>query len=886
MNKSLKIIILIVCLGFLTTIPFLVNAKLIPCGTADTPECQLCHILILVRNIITFALKVITPLAILFIVIAGIIILTAGGSAEQTAKGKKAIYAAIIGIIIAFAGWVIINSIIVALINPNVFPAPWNAWKLECPIVKIDPSASTNTSYSVLNDADNNGEASPGDTLRYSFAYTNTSDTNLSNLIITSDYDQNHIFLITNISNEGTDDGDKITWQIGNLDSSQSVTVSYDFILASDFSDLLTMTDKSKLNAFTKILDRLSKFIARKALAKETQIIYLQNIIIISSNQAEAVTINNPIKVLVSVMAIGNPEDISGNPDYLVGYYEEPDDSSSKWSSYDWYFNQLANSGVNAIRLAFYNPKNPFYSVSPWINNNCAQPNDGFYTNWLKPTIDKANSKGLYAILTLYPEKTDWSCDNKTQTNRNKTYDKIINYLNLPKDKIIIEINWEQRIISNEWLQNQAKYFEDRGISTIITNWYYDDNYGAGNTVSTYAGRHREWNRTTSLKYFDSKKPTIWTERWFRTPGNSGQDPMTRFEARENIYRDALTVREPILFYYTRWSTPGEPNLPTEYLRDAGYAVNLAKKIPWKTMIPQERTGKTVGNTGYWAIKSGEVALGWINKKSQVEIDITGWNGEYNYWWFNPRNGEFNYIDTVSGNPTNNKFTVSTPDSSNDWVFVLKGEGVVAPPAHTECINASCQEVEGSGTDQCVTDADCAVVLPTHKECVGISCIEVEGLGTDQCAIDADCQIAQPISFTWSCNNVFFNNCYYVDRCNEKVLWIEYNQPAYNEYTYTFDSDSIGTHNCQVKITTGAFRYEEKRYQDNEKTDVYINDIYIGTSDDLYCNTGDGPNCRSCNHVVTLLSKNNINLNATNNEVKLVGHESHGLLELEINCSK
>ena len=767
MSKLSKTITLIACFSLLIVIPFFASAKLVPCGQTDAPKCQLCHIFLVIRNVITLALEITIPLAALFIVIGGITILTSTGSSERTTYGKKIISYAVIGIVVVFTAWIIVNSVIVLLVNPNIFPGPWNAWKLSCPTVIINPENASTTSYTVLKDADSSGNASPGDTLRYSLTYTNTSDTNLSNLVLTSDYDQNHIFAIFNISNNGTDDGDKITWQIDKLKTNESITLTYDFVLTTDFSDLLGKTEKP--NLFTKILNKISEFFNKKALA-QAQTIYLQNIITISSNQAETATINNPITLTVSTSKIaGDPQDIPNNPDYLAGYYEEPDDSSSKWPSYDWYFDQLAKNDNNAVRLLFYNPKNPFYSISPWVNNDCSRPNDDFYTDWLKPTINKANSRGIYVILTLYFD--DWTCDDKTQENRNKTYNKIINDLNLPKDKVIIEINWEPPVNSIAWMQDQAKYFEDRRIPTIITDEHYNENEGATNSVSTYAGRHREWDRETSLRYFDAK-PTIWTERMFTLAGSpSPYEEMTRFQARENIYQLALTAREPILFYYLRWSTPDEdePDLPKEYLEDVGYAVKLARKIPWKEMVPQERYNKTVGNKGYWAIKDNEAVLGWVNKESEIKIDITGWRGEYNYWWYDPGEGpgegKFNYIDTISGNPISQTFTVSTPDSSKDWVFVLKG---LPPPTHKECINNQCVVVQGAGVDQCSSvGADCGV--PDKY-------VFIRARYPDQCT-------QQPCQYGLSITSLRSEGCITAVCLHTRECWWNWHAEEYANYT-------------------------------------------------------------------------------------------------------
>jgi len=846
-----RILLILLFIGL--TLPFIASAFLsgpiVECGRKDQNPCTLCDIFVMAKNIIKFLMDLIIVIAPIFVVIGGIIILTAGIKPDQVALGKKIITSALVGIVIALLAWVVLGTLFNVLAKPageDGMPWAWN--KIECSV--DDTSSNYKSNYELLNDVDSNGKISSGDILQYSFIYTNTYSGNLSNLSIIIDYDQTHIFSINEISNNGINNGDKITWDIGNLNINQSITVSYEFTLAKDFSDL---SNNSKSNTFAKFWSKLYGPIIKQVLAGQNQVVSLQNTIIITSDQLGTEIINDPIEVIVStILGLTELKDIPNNPVYFVGYYEEPDDDSSKWPSYDWYFNQVANNGGNIVRLSFYNSHNPFYSISPWENNNCSQPNNDFYTSWLEPIINKANSKGIYVILTLYNLNDDWPCNNKTQANRQKTYDKIINYLSLPRNKVIIEINWEQKIISNSWLQDQAKYFEDRKISTIITNWRFDDHNGAGNNVSTYAGRHRDWNRATSLEYFDSGKPTIWTERFFAL--KDFREIMTPFEARQNIYRDALTARQPILFYYIRWSKPDEPNLPSVYLQEAGHAVKLAKKIPWKAMIPQERYSNAVGNKGYWAIKDKEAVLGWVNNESQVTIDITGWSGNYNYWWFNPRNGMFNYINAVSGTPINNTFTVSTPNSSEDWVFVLKG----------------------------------TAIAPTHKKCVGTSCQNVSGEGADQCTINADCAVLpKPLSFTWNCDNKFATDCYYLDRCIEDVLWMSDDEPAYDEYIYTFDSfDSTGAHSCQVRITTGAFRYEASRYQDNEKVDVYINNTYIGTTDDLYCNTGDGLDCRSCEHVITILNKENINIFANNNELKLVGHDSHGLIKLEVNCNK
>lgn len=107
--------------------PFFVYAAgLVPCGEANNP-CTLCHLFQLISKIIDFVLKdLLLPLAILGFLIGGIMIITAGGSENQLEKGKSIIWSTVIGIFIAFAAWLIVDTIIQSIVDPN-FGINW-AW--------------------------------------------------------------------------------------------------------------------------------------------------------------------------------------------------------------------------------------------------------------------------------------------------------------------------------------------------------------------------------------------------------------------------------------------------------------------------------------------------------------------------------------------------------------------------------------------------------------------------------------------------------------------------------------------------------------------------------------------------------------------------------------
>jgi hypothetical protein len=105
-------------------------AALVQCGTAETDPCTICDAFQLINRIITFILtQIVTPLSIIALIMGGIILLTAGGSSQKVSIGKKILTTTLLGIILAFAGWLIINTILGTIIKKGVY-APWD--KFPC----------------------------------------------------------------------------------------------------------------------------------------------------------------------------------------------------------------------------------------------------------------------------------------------------------------------------------------------------------------------------------------------------------------------------------------------------------------------------------------------------------------------------------------------------------------------------------------------------------------------------------------------------------------------------------------------------------------------------------------------------------------------------------
>ncbi|MBU2524635.1 hypothetical protein KKG71_05600 [Patescibacteria group bacterium] len=69
-------------------------------------------ILTIIKELTTFALKLIIPIAVLAIIAGGYLMMFAGGEDNKLGKGKDTIKAAVIGIIIAFSSYLIVQLII------------------------------------------------------------------------------------------------------------------------------------------------------------------------------------------------------------------------------------------------------------------------------------------------------------------------------------------------------------------------------------------------------------------------------------------------------------------------------------------------------------------------------------------------------------------------------------------------------------------------------------------------------------------------------------------------------------------------------------------------------------------------------------------------------
>lgn len=95
----------------------------------------------------------------------------------------------------------------------------------------------------LVGDLNDNALPDPGDTIEYIISIKNGGEAIAVGLKIEDDYDELLFSPLTVIGNDGTDDGDIITWEIEMLAAGEEITISYNATLNTQFSEGTTTVE-------------------------------------------------------------------------------------------------------------------------------------------------------------------------------------------------------------------------------------------------------------------------------------------------------------------------------------------------------------------------------------------------------------------------------------------------------------------------------------------------------------------------------------------------------------------------------------------------------------------------------------------------------------------
>jgi lysylphosphatidylglycerol synthetase-like protein (DUF2156 family) len=94
--------------------------------------CGICHISILIQNLINFLVAFAVVVATLMFAYAGFLYLTAGGKEDQISKAHKVFWNVFLGLIFVLVAWLVVDTIMKIFVDENGrFGRPWQTIKCK-----------------------------------------------------------------------------------------------------------------------------------------------------------------------------------------------------------------------------------------------------------------------------------------------------------------------------------------------------------------------------------------------------------------------------------------------------------------------------------------------------------------------------------------------------------------------------------------------------------------------------------------------------------------------------------------------------------------------------------------------------------------------------------
>ncbi|PJE57994.1 MAG: hypothetical protein COU81_03145 [Candidatus Portnoybacteria bacterium CG10_big_fil_rev_8_21_14_0_10_36_7] len=102
---------------------FVLARGLVPCGGAGEAECNACYVFVMFKNVFDFIAFTLTPPAALLMFVVGGIFYVLGGSGAGSGKegnslltkAKSIFWSAVIGVVIVYTSWLIVDTIILII---------------------------------------------------------------------------------------------------------------------------------------------------------------------------------------------------------------------------------------------------------------------------------------------------------------------------------------------------------------------------------------------------------------------------------------------------------------------------------------------------------------------------------------------------------------------------------------------------------------------------------------------------------------------------------------------------------------------------------------------------------------------------------------------------
>jgi hypothetical protein len=120
------------------------QSGLVSCTGAD---CNFCDVAKTIGNIITFLFKLLTIIAVLVLVYAGFTLVTSAGNPSALEEAKGMFSNVIIGFVIIISAWLVVDTVMKALVDSDSGFGVWNEFSVNCGGLKEPALTNEQASY-------------------------------------------------------------------------------------------------------------------------------------------------------------------------------------------------------------------------------------------------------------------------------------------------------------------------------------------------------------------------------------------------------------------------------------------------------------------------------------------------------------------------------------------------------------------------------------------------------------------------------------------------------------------------------------------------------------------------------------------------------------------
>lgn len=117
---------------------------LVPCGDENEPPCEVCHVTVLVQELIRFAVYIAVFVATLLIAYAGFKMITAQGDTSAVTRSKDILIKAVLGLVFVLSAWLIVDTLMKVFYDSAAGTfGPWNVIRCVAQPKSTTPSSSS-----------------------------------------------------------------------------------------------------------------------------------------------------------------------------------------------------------------------------------------------------------------------------------------------------------------------------------------------------------------------------------------------------------------------------------------------------------------------------------------------------------------------------------------------------------------------------------------------------------------------------------------------------------------------------------------------------------------------------------------------------------------------